>query len=135
MSFAKDVKRGEAVERDFLERVLFAFKQAKQTFGNDSSCDIIIPELDQKIEIKFDPRSLETGNIVIEYFHNKPSGLHTTEASHWMIYTGDEEFWLSLEDLMFIVSRLDPVKIHGPEDTHPKWVYLVPVEVIRKYAA
>ena len=135
MSFASDLERGEAIERDFLNRVLVAFKKTVQTFGKESRCDIYIPELRAAIEIKYDPKSLETGNIVLEYYHNKPSGLLTTESMHWMIYNGEEEFWLTLEDLVWICSELDPVKIHGPQDAHPKWVYLVPIETIRRISA
>ena len=54
-TFHDDLRRGEAIEKDFLDRLLVSFKHATKTFGKDSRCDILIPELDAKIEVKYDP--------------------------------------------------------------------------------
>lgn len=131
-----DLVKGEAVEAEFLDRVLVAFQEAYQTFGEDSRFDIEIPELNCKVEVKFDPKSLETGNIVVEYFHNKPSAMLVSEATHWLFVTGEEEIWISFDQLLacILVEGLEPVQIHGPDDRHPKAVFLVPVETLRKYA-
>ena len=131
-----DLARGEAVEAEFLDRVLVAFQEAYQTFGEDSRFDIEIPELNCKVEVKFDPKSLETGNIVVEYFHNKPSAMLVSEATHWLFVTGEEEIWISFDQLLacILVEGLKPVQIHGPADRHPKSVFLVPIEILRGYA-
>ena len=133
-TFRDDLRRGEAIEKDFLDRLLVSFKHATKSVGKNSRYDILIPELDAKVEVKFDPMSRETGNIVVEYFHNQPSGLHTTESDHWLFYDGVDEYWLTLTDLIGICASQSPTRIHGRGDRHPKWVYLVPIEVIRKNA-
>jgi len=133
-TFHDDLRRGEAIEKDFLDRLLVSFKHATKSVGKNSRYDILIPELDAKVEVKFDPMSRETGNIVVEYFHNQPSGLHTTESDHWLFYDGVDEYWLTLPDLIGICASQSPTRIHGRGDRHSKWVYLVPIEVIRKNA-
>lgn len=133
----EDLERGEKVERHYLEKILAVFRDAYQTFGRDTRFDIKIPELDVSIEVKFDPKSLETGNIVVEYYHNQPSGLTVSEASHWLFVTGEEEIWISKHQLLkcILAEQINPVQIHGPEDRHPKWVFLVPVDQIQAYAS
>lgn len=136
MSFKEDLRVGEAIERVWLDKLLVTFKDAYQTFGNDSRFDIYVPEIDTSIEVKYDPKSLETGNIVIEYYHNKPSGMLTTEADYWLFVTPKEEIWISRKNMFrcVLVEGLKPTMIHGPEDRHPKAVFLVPVKTLRLYA-
>jgi thermostable 8-oxoguanine DNA glycosylase len=112
----KDLERGKKIEREVLERMLAIFKQTYQTFGKDSRFDIKIPELQITIEVKFDPKSLETGNLVVEYYHNQSSGLSTSEASHWLFVTGTEEIWISKFQLLkcILAERIMPTRIHGP---------------------
>ncbi len=136
MSFHHDLMIGEKVERLWLDKMLVAFKDSYQTFGKDSRFDIEIPELDVTIEVKYDPKSLETGNVVVEYHHAKPSGILTSEATHWLFDLVDEELWFSRRSLLraIMCSGEEPVQIHGPEDRHPKMVYLIPKETLRTFA-
>ena len=137
MSFEADCRLGEVIESVWLEKLLVSFKDSYQTFGNDSRFDIHVPEIDLKIEVKYDPKSLETGNIVIEYYHNKPSGMLTTEADYWLFVTGQEDIWISRKNLLrcVLVEGMKPIMIHGPEDRYPKAVFLVPIETLRKHAS
>ena len=130
------MERGEAVEREWLGKLLPLFHDAYMTFGNDSRFDIAIPEMDTTIEVKFDPRSLQTGNIVLEYFHNKPSGILVSEASHWLFVTGEENIWISAKRLKacVLIERIIPTQIQGGDDRHPKAVFLIPVETLRSHA-
>ena len=133
----EDLAVGKGIERDFLERAMVAFKNAYQTFGEDTRFDIKIPELEVRIEVKFDPRSLDTGNVVIEYYHNKPSGLSVCEATHWLFVTGEEEIWISQRELLkcILVNRVEPRQIHGPGDRHPKYVFLLPTDLLREFSS
>ena len=132
----EDLALGKGIERDFLERVMVAFQNAYQTFGDDTRFDIGIPELDVTVEVKFDIKSLETGNIVIEYFHRRPSGILVSEATHWLFVTGEEEIWISQRELTkcLLVNAVEPRQIHGPEDRHPKYVFLLRVDLLRACA-
>jgi len=131
-----DLERGEAVEREWLSKLLPLFHDAYMTFGKDSRFDIAIPETDTTIEVKFDPRSLETGNIVLEYFHNKPSGISVSEATHWLFVTGEENIWISSEKLKacVLIERIMPTQIQGGDDRHPKAVFLIPAEILKSHA-
>ena len=47
-----------------------------------------------KLEVKYDQRALETGNIFVEYeSRNKPSGIATSEAE-WYCYAFGDNFHL-----------------------------------------
>lgn len=137
MSWTKDLAKGDKVEEEWLEKLHGVFKQAFKTFGPDSRFDLSVPELDTKIEIKLDARSKDTGNIVIEYHHNKPSGILTSEAGVWLFTTGDEDIWITKKNIqkMILVEELSPVMIQGPDDRHKKAVFLVPIEIVRRYSS
>lgn len=137
MSWEKDLAKGDRVEEEWLEKLHGIFQQAHKTFGPDSRFDLSVPELDTRIEIKLDAKSKDTGNIVIEYHHNKPSGILTSEAGIWLFTTGDEDIWITKKNVqkMILVEKLSPVMIHGPEDRYPKAVFLAPIETVRRYSS
>jgi len=137
VSWVKDLAKGDKVEEEWLEKLHGIFKQAYKTFGKDSRFDLSIPELDCQIEIKLDARAKDTGNIVIEYHHNKPSGILTSEASVWLFTTGDEDIWITRKSIlkMVMAERLKPTMIQGPDDRHKKAVFLVPIETVRSYSS
>lgn len=136
MTFAEDLAIGDKIEREWLDKMLVVFRETYQTFGKDSRFDIAVPELNATIEVKYDPKSQETGNVVVEYHHNKPSGILTSEATHWLFDLGDEEMWFSRSGLLraLMLSGVKPVQIHGPDDRHPKMVFLIPKDVLRPFA-
>ena len=136
MTFQLDLEIGKRVERSWLDRMKVAFRESYQTFGEDSRYDIYVPELKVAIEGKFDRKSRETGNVVIEYYHAKPSGILTSKATHWLFDLGEEELWFDRRSLIgcICVSGGKPVQIHGPGDRHPKAVFLIPVETLRRFA-
>jgi len=85
MTFQTDLQRGLEVE----ERVL-AILQKKYpcaTLVNAfKGYDIWIPEIDKSVEVKFDPMSQRTGNIVVEIeMYGKDSGLMATQADYSQI--------------------------------------------------
>lgn len=136
MSWSNDLDLGKKVERAWLNRIMVAFGDARQTFGEDCRFDLEVPELGISIEVKFDPRSQETGNVVLEYYHGKPSGILTSEASHWLFDLGDQQIWITRERLLEFVLREkpQPVKIHGPGDSKPKMVFLIPRDDLIRYS-
>ena len=137
MSWASDLAKGDKVEEEWYQKLHGIFQQCAKTFGKDSRFDIEVPELDTTIEIKLDEKSLETGNIVIEYHHNKPSGILTSEADVWLFSTGEEEIWVTRKNIvkMLLIEELKPASFTGPEDRHPKAVFLVPIDVVRSYSS
>ena len=136
MTFDLDLQIGKRVERSWLDRMKVAFRESYQTFGEDSRYDIYVPELKVSIEVKYDPKSRETGNVVIEYYHAKPSGILTSKATHWLFDLGEEELWFDRRSLIgcILLAGKKPVQIHGPGDRHPKAVFLIPISTLRQFA-
>ena len=136
MGFKEDLDRGVTVEDDLLRRLRHAFPSARRAEGVHPEFDIEIPELQKTIEVKYDPMSQKTGNVVIEYFHNKPSAFSVSVADYWLIDTGDAELWFSRWGILecILSEGVEPVRIHGPQDRHPKWVFLIPLVLLRRYS-
>ena len=65
MTFADDLAIGEKIEQEWLDKILVAFRDTYLTFGKDSRFDMAVPELNATIEVKYDPKSQETGNVVV----------------------------------------------------------------------
>ena len=73
---------------------------------------------DSKIEVKFDRKTRETGNVYIEYnSRGKDSGIITTEADYWVYFIHDEEcFVISTKRLKEKLGKLKPRKIPGGDN-------------------
>ena len=136
MGFAKDLDRGEAIERNLLDRLRLVFPQARKAEGYHPDWDIEIPEIGKTVEVKYDPMSQKTGNIVIEYYHNKPSAFSISIADYWVIVTGNGEYWFSRQGILecILSEGLEPVCFTGTTDRHPKWVFLIPKCVLIRYS-
>ena len=136
MGFEDDLRRGVAVEDDLLVRLRSVFPNARRAEGLHPEFDIEIPELQKTVEVKFDPMSQKTGNIVIEYYHDKPSAFSVSIADYWVIDTGVKASWFSKEEIFecIVCEGLDPVRITGTTDRCPKWVFLIPRGVLTRYS-
>ena len=97
---------------------------------------------DSKIEVKFDRKTRDTGNVFIEYeSRGKPSGIKTTQADYWAYFIGDDEVYiLSLEKLKEKIVNLNPPKVMGgdPDPITGKktsWGFLIKLEELIKWTA
>lgn len=127
-NFQKDLKRGERVEAKILEMVKRKYPDAYKVKGYCKEGDIYIPSKDEWIEVKYDPMSNETGNIVVEIeFNGKPSALSTTKSYRWVFYTDKELIITTPEILKKIIkdNELTPRKFVGNGDRHAKLAYLI----------
>ena len=94
-TFDKDLKRGIIIEDFVLTKIQKKYPKAHRIDGQCKAFDLWIPELKQGIEVKYDPMSNKTGNIVVEVeMFGKPSAFMTTKASHWVFY--DDNNFLSI---------------------------------------
>jgi len=136
--FAHDLAIGIQAELRLLEHLRQKYPDAYKVEGKHSEYDLVVPGR-FTIEVKFDPASQRTGNVVIEYYHGKASGLHVSTADWWVFDTGERDgvIWLTQSAVrQCIVSEsLQPVKIQGPDDRLPKWVFLVPLKVLKRYSS
>ena len=133
--FQDSLRYGAKAEDRLLAKLHSAFPKATKAQGLHPDWDIYIPELQKTVEVKLDTTSQKTGNIVIEYFHNKPSAFSVSKADYWVIYTGVEVLWFTKEGILSCILNegMEPVKIHGAGDRYSKWVFLIPLRLLRQY--
>ena len=135
-SFKEDLEKGKIVEQYILEGIREKYPKAKIMEGYFKEYDIIIPEINQTVEVKSDVKSLETGNYVIEVaFDQKPSALSTTTADWWVFYDSECEVWIKPDNIWKAVKGLPLRDFVGDGDSKSKSAYLCPKEYIRIQAS
>lgn len=89
---------------------------------------------DSKIEVKFDRKTRDTGNVYIEYeSRNKASGIRTTQADYWAYFIEDEEVYVvSVEKLKEKIAKLNPKRIPGG-DNNTSMGFLIKLEELIKW--
>ena len=134
-TFKQDLDRGIKIEQQvwmLLQRkypcatIVTAFK----------GYDIWIPEIHKSVEVKYDPMSNQTGNIVIEiWMYNKPSALLTTTADFWVFYDDNQFISIAPKKIVecIMVNDIRLKRFIGKWDTVEKKAYLVPKELLFSY--
>ena len=128
MSFAADLERGLKVERKVLKIIQKKYPQAHIVTAL-KEYDIWIPEIQKGIEVKYDPMSCKTGNIVIEFEMNgKPSALMATRADWWIFYDGEVMFSITPKEIIQVIfnKMLTYRMFTGIGDMFAKKAFLVP---------
>jgi len=127
-TFHEDLERGKAIERKALEVIRKKYPSASliEAF---KGYDIWIPELHKSVEVKYDPMSNETGNIVVEIeMNNKASALITTTADYWLFY--DDHVFMLIKPMSIVncifQEKLTFVEFVGTGDRSRKKAFLVP---------
>ena len=131
-TFHKDLERGKAIERKALEVIRKKYPSASliEAF---KGYDIWIPELHKSVEVKYDPMSNETGNIVVEIeMNNKASALITTTADYWLFY--DDHVFMLMKPMSIVncifQEKLTFVDFVGSGDSSRKKAFLVPKHLL-----
>lgn len=91
--------------------------------------DVWVPELSKSVEVKYDPMSNNTGNIVIEIeMFGKPSGLMSTTADYWVFHDDIDFVIMKPMDIVncIFLNKLKFVEFVGTGDTASKKAFLVP---------
>lgn len=136
-NFDKDFERGAEVEKIVLDQVRQKYPCATIITGH-KGYDIWIPEIKIGIEVKYDPMSNETGNIVIEVeYGGKDSALLTTEAEFWVIFDGKTMCWIKPVSIFacIIKNGLKLVSFTGNGDKKEKRAFLVEKKLLFSYAS
>ena len=134
-SFQTDLARGQDVEK-FILKILQRHYPSASLVNAYKGYDIWIPERNEGIEVKYDPMSNKTGNIVVEYeMSGKDSALLTTEASVWIFY--DDHVIISIKPQQIVKCIFDLKLTYrefvGNGDRNSKKAFLVPKEELFKY--
>lgn len=136
MSFLEDLIEGVEVEKKVLKKIQKKYPSAT-LINAYKGYDIWIPETNQGIEVKYDPMSKETGNIVIEYeMSGKRSALVTTTADFWVIYDDNVYAWFKPMDIVYCIfeNKLVSREFVGDGDTNFKKAFLIKKDMLFKYA-
>jgi hypothetical protein len=134
--FKRDLERGKFHERYILNKIQNKYSKAYIVDGYYKEYDIYVPELDFGIEVKFDERSSQTGNIIIETeSNNTPSGISTTKAKYWVIYDGEQYNWILTDNIKKCIEihNCKERKFVCRGDTKTKKAYLIKRFLFSKY--
>ena len=134
-TFQQDLKRGIDVELKALAIIQKKYPSAS-LINKFKGYDIWIPELHKSVEVKYDPMSNETGNIVIEIeMFNKPSALMTTEADYWIFYDNNNFVLIKPIDIIncIFINKLVYREFVGTGDNASKKAFLVKKDILFKY--
>ena len=134
-AFSKDLERGIEVEKYVLERIRKKYPCAT-LINAFKGYDVWIPEIHKSIEVKYDPMSCKTGNIVVEIeMYDKPSGLMSSTADYWVFYDGEMLIIMPIKNIFKCIfeSKLQYVEFVGNGDTRSKKAFLVDKNTLFKY--
>jgi hypothetical protein len=135
MTFHEDLAKGLEIEK----RVLDIYRKdcpCATIVNAYKGYDIWLPEENYGIEVKYDPKSNETGNIVVEIEMNgKPSGLMTTTAKYWVFYDDDMFMQISTRNIFKCIfyNKLIYTEFTGKGDKAPKKAFLIKKDILYKY--
>ena len=135
MTFHQDLERGFEVEYTVLEIIRKKYPSAS-LINSYKGYDIWIPELHKSVEVKYDPMSNETGNIVIEIEMNgKLSALSTTTADYWVFH--DDHVFVIIKPMSIVncifQNKLQYVEFVGEGDRASKKAFLVQKKLLFQY--
>ena len=135
VTFKQDLQRGIAVEQKVLDILKKTYPSAS-LIDQYKGYDIWIPETHKSVEVKYDPMSNTTGNVVIEvWMYEKPSALLTTTADYWVFH--DDSVFVSIPTKRIfeciMINEL-PLRVFiGNGDRVSKKAYLVPKDLLFSY--
>lgn len=135
-TFNRDLARGIKVEDLVLQRIQRKYPKAYRIEGYCKEYDLWIPEVEKGIEVKYDPMSNRTGNIVVEIeMFGKPSALMATKADHWIFYDDNVFVSITPSEIKNCIkeNNLQTVKFTGKGDQHPKIAYLIKKDMLFSY--
>jgi hypothetical protein len=135
-NFHKDLEVGKRMELEILKKIQRKYPQAQGIEGKNSKMDIFIPEINKKVEVKQDFKSIYTNNIVIEVtFDGNLSALSLTESDYWVIVDGYKIYWIRPLEIYRCIerNRLNPFEFVGNGDTKEKEAYLIKRPMFEKY--
>jgi hypothetical protein len=135
--FNRSKKTGDVGELKVLALIRQKYSLAYRIDGKVGGYDIVIPEVEKFVEVKYDVDSIITGNYFIEVeIDDELSGLSITTADYWAITNASDTVYIQPDRIWECISdhkiKLKPFKNAGVEDK--KRAYLVPIDKLKPYA-
>lgn len=130
-AFIRDLAYGHGFENVVLEWAKIKYPNAKRIEGSFKPYDIdASPSL---LECKFDYKSRNTKNIVIEWEdRGKPSGLQTTQATHWIHCFWHEDWIVATIEIEHLRELVKDMQLVPGGDDISTVMYRVPKDLILK---
>jgi len=135
-NFAIDKKIGDVAE-DAVLKILHdnGFLKAFRVPGKEVRWDIIIPEIDKKIEVKNDLMAEKTNNLAIEIYKQsgEASGIMASQSDFWIIFAAGEIYMLDRVKLReYCINNATSHRIVMGGDRMATQMMLVPIAEIKK---
>ena len=133
--FKQDLSTGEDIELRVLKSIQQKYPEAYKIEGYFKYFDLYIPEIEKSVEVKYDYKAKETGNIVVELtFNGKPSALMTTKADFWVFVLHDRYIWTTPDNIKksIHIYGKDPARFKGRGDSAYKLAWLIPIKTIEQ---
>lgn len=131
-SFNEDLHRGKHLEHEVHDYLIKKdYPESYVTVGKVKGYDIVIPEIQETVEVKGDEQSCYTGNFLVEIeYDGIPSGLSTTTSDWWIIVDKDNYYVLKTESMRYLVTEWGknrkPPNFVGNGDIKSKKAWLIP---------
>ena len=120
-NFKKDLIEGHKAEEEVLVIVKKKYPKAHRIEGYFKGFDIYVPEVDKRLEVKFDWAVRKTGNYFIETEFNEKDengdiipvscGIDTTNADYWVIVDSEVIIVIATESLKYILRDYKAVTL------------------------
>jgi hypothetical protein len=136
-TFHRDLARGQEVELTLLSQIQTKYPNAYKVEGYFKDYDLYVPEVQKSIEVKYDEKSNETGNILVEVeFNDNPSALATTKADYWVWWDGFDYAWFTPAEIRRCIQETNQQlrRFIGKGDTKYKRAYLIPKDILYNYS-
>lgn len=124
LNFKDRLEIGYKAEKKVLSILQNKYPLSTRIVGQFADYDIWIPELHKSVEVKYDRRCKDTGNVCI-----KELDLLRTKADYWCIYTDDIYIWITPNNINKCISDNNYIT----KNIYNKKVYLITVNDILKY--
>ena len=134
-TFYTDLDRGIKIELKALEVIKKSYSCAT-LISAFKGYDIWIPGCHKSVEVKYDPMSNKTGNIVVEIeMSGKPSALLTTTADYWLFYDDNIFVLIRPKDIIkcIFLNKLVHTEFTAKGDYNSKKAFLIRKEVLFNY--
>jgi hypothetical protein len=128
MIFKDDLELGKKVEHIICSQIIKKkYPKSYVVEGYKKEYDIVVPEKNYTIEVKYDKMSYDTGNYMIETsYGGVPSGISTTKADWWIQVDNNKSIWIPTESLRYILNEYKEISMNGIDLSKSKTGYLVP---------
>ncbi len=129
----RDLNKGQIGEIKLLELIRTVYPNAYIQIGYCPEYDIVIPELNQTVEVKWDMESNRTGNYIVETTCNgKPSCINVTTATYWVFYDSNDFAGIRTDILKDYIQKYNCREITFSKYGQTITGYLVNKHEIRK---